>query len=127
MIDAEMPMMMMEGVIELTDSFITLAENKRNTKNVLDNWMLGPENPSLDRSENKDYYKKIAKAMGIKEEEARRMMCGNCEYFKNCPSTQAKMEKIPLTDMDEGAGARGYCKKFKFICHGMRLCQAWDD
>ena len=33
MIDAEMPMMMMEGVIELTDSFITPAENKRNTKN----------------------------------------------------------------------------------------------
>ena len=127
MIDAEMPMMMMEGMVELTDSFITPAENKRNTKNALDNWMLGPENPSLDRSENKEYYQKISKAMGIKEEEARRMMCGNCEYFKNCPSTQAKMEKIPLTDMDENAGARGYCTKFKFICHGMRLCQAWDD
>ena len=119
-------MMMIEG-IELSESFISPAENKRNTKNVLDNWMLGPESPSLDKSENKDYYKKIAKAWGIEESEARHRMCGNCEYFKNCPGTQAKMEKIPLTDMDEGAGARGYCKKFDFICHGMRLCQAWDD
>lgn len=127
MIDAEMPMMMGEMIVELKDSFITPAENKRNTKNALDNWMLGPEKPSLNYSENKDYYKKLAKAWGVEEKEARRKMCGNCEYFKNCPKTQVKMEKIPLTDLDENAGARGYCTKLEFICHGMRVCQGWDD
>jgi len=125
MIDAEMPMMMIEGV-EI-ESFISPAENRRNTKNTQDNWMLGPEKPSLEKGANKDYYRKLAKAWGIDEAEARRRYCGNCEYFKDSPSMQAKMERIPLTDIDMDAGIRGYCTKFKFICHGMRVCQGWDD
>ena len=41
--------------------------------------------------------------------------------------TQAKMERIPRNDWDTDAGFRGYCTKFEFICHDLRVCQAWDE
>jgi len=125
----KMPEMIVEGFMGLPEDrpFITTAENKKNTQNVLDNWMLGPESPSLDKGSNKPFWSKLAKAWNMPEEQARRRSCGNCEYFCNGPIMQAKMEKIPLTEMDQNAGGRGFCKKFDFICHGMRVCQAWDD
>ena len=125
----KMPKVMVEGFtgIEVEAPFITTAENRKNTQMVIENWMLGPENPSIEPSANKPFWSKIAKAWDMPETEARRQMCANCEYFKNGPMKQAKMERIPLNDWDTDAGGRGYCKKFDFICHNLRTCQAWEE
>jgi hypothetical protein len=109
------------------EEFITTAENKKNTETVIEDWMLGPENPSNEPAANKVYWVAVGKAMQVDEKEARRRRCSNCEYFFNDPMTQAKMERIPRNQWDEGAGYRGFCKNFDFICHDMRSCQAWEE
>jgi hypothetical protein len=125
----DMPKIMMAGFTGLPEAmpFITAAENKKNTQVVIDDWMLGPENPSNEPGENKPYWMKLSKAMQVDEKEARRRRCSNCEYYDNSTMMQAKMERIPQNDWDDGAGYRGYCHKFEFICHDMRSCQAWEE
>ena len=125
----EMPKIMLEGFKGLPESepFITSAENKKNTQVVIDDWMLGPEKPSNEPGANKVYWVALGKSMQVEEKEARRRRCSNCEYYDNSTTTQAKMERIPRNDWDTGAGYRGYCDKFDFICHDMRSCQAWEE
>ena len=125
----DMPKIMMAGFngLPIDEPFITVAENKKNTQVVIDDWMLGPENPSNEPGANKPYWMKLAKAMQVDEKEARRRRCSNCEYYDNSTMMQAKMERIPQNDWDTGAGYRGYCHKFEFICHDMRSCQAWEE
>jgi hypothetical protein len=121
-------MMMPKGFMGLPveEEFITAAENKKNTQVVIDDWMLGPENPGNEPTANKVYWVALGKAMQVDEKEARRRRCSNCEYFEATPLMQAKMERIPRNQWDENAGYRGYCHKFDFICHDMRSCQAWE-
>lgn len=114
----------MGGIPE--ESFPTTAQNRRNTQVVIDNWNLGPLKPSIEPKANGPYWAKLAKAWQVDEREARRQMCANCEYFQNAPEWQEKMEAIPLNAFDEGAGGRGFCEKFDFICHNLRTCQAWE-
>lgn len=123
------PMFIMEGFNGLSESepFITAAENKKNTQVVISDWMLGPEKPSNERGANPEYWAALGKAMQCDEAEARRRRCSLCEYYDNSTMTQAKMEKIPTNQWDTGAGYRGYCTKFSFICHDMRSCQAFEE
>jgi hypothetical protein len=123
------PSFIIEGFGGIMESkpFLTAAENKKNTKVVIDDWMLGPENPSNERGANAPYWRALAKAMQVDETEARRRRCSNCEYYDNSTLTQAKMDKIPWNEWDVGAGFRGHCTKFDFICHDMRSCQAWEE
>ena len=125
----EMPKIMMAGFTGLPESepFITTAENKKNTQTVIDDWMLGPENPSNEPTANKVYWVAVGEAMQVDEKEARRRRCSNCEYYDNSTMTQAKMERIPRNNWDTDAGFRGYCDKFDFICHDLRVCQAWEE
>lgn len=113
--------------IPVEKPFPSTSENKRNTLMVIQDWMLGPEKPSNERGANGEYWRGIAKAMQVDEAEARRRRCSNCEYYDNTPGTQLKMERIPANAWDEGAGFRGFCTKFSFVCHDMRSCQAWDE
>jgi hypothetical protein len=121
-------MMMPKGFMGLPveEEFITAAENKKNTQVVIDDWMLGPENPSNEPTANKVYWVALGQAMQVDEKEARRRRCSNCEYFEATPLMQAKMDRIPRNQWDQNAGYRGYCHKFDFICHDMRSCQAWE-
>ena len=125
----DIPKIMLTGFGGLPESmpFITAAENKKNTHVVIDDWMLGPEKPSNEPGANKTYWMALGKAMKVDEKEARRRRCSNCEYYDNSTMMQAKMERIPQNDWDTGAGFRGYCHKFDFICHDMRSCQAWEE
>ena len=125
----DMPKIMLAGFGGLPESmpFITASENKKNTQVVIDDWMLGPEKPSNEPGANKTYWMSLGKAMQVDEKEARRRRCSNCEYYDNSTMMQAKMERIPQNDWDTGAGFRGYCHKFDFICHDMRSCQAWEE
>ena len=123
--DAEMPTLLILGGIP-EDDFISPAENRANTRVVIEDWMLGPEKPSNERGANKPYWMALAKAMQVDESEARRRRCSNCEYYDNSVGMQVKMERIPWNAWDVGAGFRGYCEKFDFICHDLRSCQAWE-
>ena len=122
--DAKMPVFMLSGIPD--EEFITTAENKENTQMVIEDWMLGPAEPSNERGANKPFWSGLAKAMQVDEAEARRMRCSNCEYYDNSTYTQVKMDRIPWNQWDDNAGFRGYCKKFDFICHDLRSCQAWE-
>ena len=117
----------MMGGIKPEEPFITASENRANTQMVIDDWMLGPEKPSNERGANKPYWMALARAMQVPEAEARRRRCSNCEYYDNSTLTQAKMDAIPWNAWDVDAGFRGYCKKFDFICHDLRACQAWEE
>lgn len=110
-----------------SEPFITTAENKKNTQIVIKDWMLGPENPSNEPDANETFWVAIGKAMQVDETEARRRRCSNCEYYDNSTLTQAKMERIPRNQWDNNAGFRGFCTKFEFVCHDLRLCQAWEE
>lgn len=115
------------GIIMVQPAFITPAENRKNTQVIIGDWMLGPEDPSNEPGANRVYWAKLGKAMQVDEKEARRRRCSNCEYYDNTPYTQAKMDRIPRNEWDDGAGFRGFCHKFRFICHDMRSCQAWEE
>lgn len=115
------------GIVMVQPAFITPAENRKNTQVVIDDWMLGPEDPSNEPGVNRVYWAKLGKAMQVDEKEARRRRCSNCEYYDNTPYTQAKMDRIPRNELDDGAGFRGFCHKFRFVCHDMRSCQAWEE
>ena len=101
--------------------------NVQNRDLVIANWMLGPEKTSVDPAANADYWQKLAAAWNVTEEEARRQLCANCEYFNNTPAKLAEMEAVPLDAYDMDGGGRGYCTKFDFICHSLRACQAWEE
>lgn len=118
--------MMMLG-IPVEKPFPSTSENKRNTLMVIQDWMLGPEQPSNERGANGEYWRGLAKAMQVDEAEARRRRCSNCEYYDNTPGTQLKMERIPWNQWDVDAGFRGFCTKFSFCCHDLRCCQAWEE
>lgn len=123
------PMIMIEGFggIRESEPFITPAENKKNTQIAIDDWMLGPENPTNERGANAPYWRALGKAMRVDETEARRRRCSNCNYYKNDTLTQAKMERIPWNEWDVNAGFRGLCEKLNFICHDLRSCQVWEE
>jgi hypothetical protein len=114
-------------LMDMDYGFITPEENKENTQNVIENWYLGPDEPSSDPEANVDYWDSFAEIMNIDGDQARRMFCANCEYFDNSVGMIAKMEAIPYNDFDVNGGGRGYCTKFDFICHNLRVCQAWEE
>lgn len=126
---AKIPALMIGGFggLERDEPFPTTAENAKNTQMVISEWSLGPLVPSIDPKANEEFWAKLGKAWQTSTKEARRRFCANCEYFKNDTMTQAKMERVPLNKYDAGAGGRGFCDKFEFICHNLRVCQAWEE
>lgn len=111
--------------LPLDEEFLTSAENKKNSQLVIDDWMLGPDDPSNEPSANKPYWQKLAKVMKTDEKEARRQRCANCCHFDNHPVMQARMDRIAWNPSDNNAGYRGFCHRFEFISHDMRSCQGW--
>ena len=106
---------------------VSSSENRKNRQVVIDEWKLGPEKASVEPSANGPFWKGVAAAWDMSEKEARRRLCANCDYFQNDPMMQAKMESIPLDKFDMDGGGRGYCEKFDFVCHNLRVCQAWEE
>lgn len=93
---------------------------------LVKDWCLGPTRTSVDKHENSAFWSKIAKIWDIPEADARRRFCGNCSYFENTPEMLKEMESIPINELDRDGGGRGWCHKFDFICHNLRVCQAWE-
>lgn len=108
------------------EPMVSPRENVQNRQNVTDNWNLGPEVATIDPNANGAYWRRMGTIWGISQQEARRQLCANCEYYDNTVERQAEMEKIPLDKFDEDGGGRGFCVKFDFVCHNLRTCQAWE-
>jgi hypothetical protein len=106
-----------------TEEPLTEKSNRANRDNVIAYWNFGPQETTDD---NKDYWRKMAKIWDVSPAEARRSMCANCEYFDNTPEMLEAMESVKEDEYDADGGGRGYCKKFQFICHNLRVCQAWE-
>lgn len=105
---------------------VSAKENDATLKRMVKDWNLGPLKASSKPGDNKDFWIGIAKVWNIKEDEARRQVCANCEYFNNTPEAMKAMDKIPFNAFDADGGGRGYCVKFDFICHNLRTCMAWE-
>jgi len=116
----------MRGLLEIKLSIPSEKELLKNTKNAVDNYSLGPHNPSAPSN---DYWAKMGKVFRITPEQAKRRRCGNCEYYENTPAMLELMEAIPLNkyDLYDGQAQRGYCHKLDFICHNSRVCSAWEE
>ena len=54
-------LLMMEG----PEAFITPEQNDENTENVIENWYLGPEEPSSDPDANGDFWAAYADIMNV--------------------------------------------------------------
>jgi hypothetical protein len=106
---------------------LTQREHDLNRQMTIEEWSYGPEAPSLAKGSNRPFYDQIARAWSIEPDEARRRMCGNCEYFKNCTETQAMLEAIRVTPYDEAGGPRGYCEEHQFACGAARVCKSWEE
>lgn len=105
---------------------ITAKQNMDVVVRLVRDWNLGPQKTSVELLANKEYWKKLATVWDVPEQEARRRFCANCEYFDNTVEMLAEMESIPLNALDRDGGGRGWCHKFDFICHNLRVCQAWE-
>lgn len=121
------------GILEAEDEdegmegMVSPKENIVNRDNVIENWNLGPEKTSVQPDGNPEFWGTLADIWEVDEEEARNRLCANCEYFDNSPARQEEMKAIPLDKYDMDGGGRGYCVKFDFICHNLRVCQAWEE
>lgn len=102
-------------------------ENKLTTEWLAKEWNLGPEKASEDPEANSEYWQRMAEVWNVEEEQARRQLCANCEYFVDTPRMLKQLESVPFNDFDADGGGRGFCKKFDFICHNLRTCQAWES
>jgi hypothetical protein len=106
---------------------VTPEENKTNTEHTIKYWKLGPKDkPSDEPDSTPEYWKDMAETWQCDESEARRKRCSNCDYFNNTPEMLFMMDTIPRNAFDTDAGGRGYCHKFEFICHSLRVCTAWE-
>ena len=108
---------------ESDEPLTTTKKNAETRQFLMDNWMLGPEKT---KGNNSDYWRAISIVWRISPDQARRNLCANCEYFNDSPDMLAKMEVIPEDKFDRDGGGRGWCSKFKFICHHQRTCKAWE-
>ena len=84
---------------------------------------LGPENT---QEANTEYWRGLANVWRISPDQAKRRLCANCEYFDDAPETLEAMEVVPQDEFDKDGGGRGYCHKFLFICHSLRVCRRWE-
>ena len=115
---------MMEEEVEPAISTETNIENR---DLVIRDWMLGPEKTSVDPNANAPYWQAISAAWNVSEDDARLRFCANCEYFDNTMKRQAEMLAVPNDQFDLDGGGRGYCVRFDFVCHNLRVCQAWEE
>ena len=119
-------MMISIGLGLTTKDIPSAEENRVTTEWLAKEWNLGPEKASEDPKANPEYWGRMAEVWNVPEDQARRQLCANCEYFDDKPSTLKKLEAVPFNDFDADGGGRGFCKKFDFICHNLRTCQAWE-
>ena len=102
---------------------LTKESNEKTRTTLMATQMLGPEKTALP---NGEYWRGLANVWRTSPDQAKRRLCANCEYFDDAPETIEAMEVVPQDEFDKDGGGRGYCHKFEFICHNLRVCKSWE-
>lgn len=112
-----------EPMVEKSEYEITKKGNDTMTKALMETRHLGPKDP-----ENQgDFWVKLVEYWGLPEEESANRYCANCEYFDNSPKALEAMKIVPENELDKNGGGRGFCHKYEFICHNLRVCESWEE
>ena len=102
---------------------LTTESNKKTRDTLVETQMLGPVKVDAPNSE---FWRGLANVWRISPDQAKRRLCANCEYFDDQPETLEAMEVVPQDEFDADGGGRGYCNKYTFICHTLRVCRQWE-
>jgi hypothetical protein len=102
---------------------LTKESNEKIRDTLMETQMLGPENT---QEANTEYWRGLANVWRISPDQAKRRLCANCEYFDDAPETLEAMEVVPQDEFDKDGGGRGYCNKYTFVCHSLRVCRQWE-
>ena len=126
--EKEMPMpsgmgLLEEPMAEESEYEITKAGNDTMTKALMETRHLGPKDPANPG----DFWVKLIKFWGMPEEETANRFCANCEYFDNSTQALEAMKVVPENELDRNGGGRGFCHKYEFICHNLRVCESWEE
>jgi hypothetical protein len=103
--------------------FITKQINDEMTYALMQTHHLGAKDPANPGN----FWKEIVKFWGKPEEEVANRYCANCEYFDNNPAALEAMKSVPENAFDRNGGGRGFCHKYEFICHNLRVCDSWEE
>ena len=102
---------------------LTTESNAKTRDTLVETQMLGPVKVDAPNSE---FWRGLANVWRISPDQAKRRLCANCEYFDDQPETLEAMEVVPQDEFDADGGGRGYCNKYTFICHTLRVCRQWE-
>jgi len=102
---------------------LTAESNKKTRDTLVETQMLGPIKTA---EANGEFWRGLANVWRISPDQAKRKLCANCEYFDDQPETLEAMEVVPQDEFDKDGGGRGYCNKYTFICHTLRVCRQWE-
>lgn len=102
---------------------LTTESNAKTRDTLVETQMLGPVKVDAPNSE---FWRGLANVWRISPDQAKRRLCANCEYFDDQPDTLEAMEVVPQDEFDADGGGRGYCNKYTFICHTLRVCRQWE-
>lgn len=103
--------------------FITKQINDEMTFALMQTHHFGAKDPANPGN----FWKNLVKFWGKPEEEVANRYCANCEYFDNSPDALEAMKSVPENAFDRNGGGRGYCHKYEFICHNLRVCDSWEE
>lgn len=102
---------------------IDKASNEAMTKALMESRHLGPKDPANPGK----FWIEIADYWEIPEKMAKEQTCSNCEYFDNTLEAKDAMSVVLMNEFDKSGGNRGYCHKYTFICHDLRVCDQWEE
>jgi len=102
---------------------LTKESNEKTRTTLMATQMLGPEKTA---ESNGEFWRGLSNLWRTSPDQAKRRLCANCEYFDDAPETIEAMEVVPQDEFDADGGGRGYCHKFEFICHNLRVCKSWE-
>lgn len=112
-----------EPMVDESEYPITKESNDIMTKALMETRHLGPKDPA----NGGDFWVKLVEYWGMPEEETANRFCANCEYFDNSPQALEAMKVVPENAFDKNGGGRGFCHKYEFICHNLRVCESWEE
>jgi hypothetical protein len=102
---------------------LTKESNEKTRTTLMETQMFGPMKTA---EANGEFWRSLSNVWRTSPDQAKRQLCANCEYFDDAPECIEAMEVVPEDEFDKDGGGRGYCHKFEFICHNLRVCKSWE-
>ena len=118
-----MPSLLDEPMVDEEKYPLTKESNKKMMMALMETRHLVPKDPVAPGK----FWMELSDFWGLPEEETKTHRCANCEYFDNSPEALVAMQVVPEDSFDASGGGRGYCHKYTFICHNLRVCDQWEQ